>query len=633
MLYKIVNGSVNLGGNIILEDINFHIKNNEKVAIVGKNGSGKTTLLKAIIGDVSLDKGLLDDELIVISDGISNIGYVKQNIVFDDSITMLDYILGAYDDILVVESRLKKLEFKLANNYSDDLLNKYQDLCFFYQNIGGYEYKKEYELAILKFGFNDSDKYKKMKEFSYGQKMKLSFLKLVLSKPDLLLLDEPTNHLDIMAIEWLEKYLSSYSKMVIIVSHDRMFLDLVCNVTYEITNGSLVRYTGNYSFYEKEKKINYERQLKDFSRQNKEIERLQGIADRFKYKPSKASMAISKLKQIDRMTLVDRPIDDDKKGRYYSFDPKVESYRDVLKVKDLEIGYDKILSKINFSIDRGDRLGIIGENGIGKSTLLKTLVGELPKLGGKFVFGNRVEIGYFDQNVESISGDKTVLDIMIEEFSDIDVLELRNSLGSFEFYGDMVYQKVNSLSGGQKVKLLLCIIMMKRPNVLILDEVTNHLDIVSKGAIEELLLKYKGTIIFVSHDRYFIKKIATRLLVFENNTVNYYNGDYDYYLEKRELVIDDNSKEINLNNNKVTKNNYVSDFKERSKLERKLKKLEEEIEKIEQEIKNYHEEFSNEDIFNSVEKSKNVELKLKKVEELLSIKMDEWEKLLLKLER
>lgn len=624
MLYKIYNGSVTLGGNTILEDINFEVKNNERVAVIGRNGCGKTTLLRAIVGDVSIDKGLLEEEVVVTSLGISNIGYVKQELSSDDEVIMLDYILGAYDEILKVESKLKKLEGKLENSYSDKLLNQYQDLCFYYHNIGGYDYKKEYEQAILKFGFKDGDKLKKIKEFSYGQRTKIAFLKLVLSKPDLLLLDEPTNHLDINAIEWLEKYLSNYPKMLVLVSHDRMFMDLVCNVTYEIEYGSLERYAGNYSFYEKQKKINYEKNLRDFSRQQKEIERLQKIADRFRYKPSKASMAISKLKQIERMVKLDKPNSYDTRTFSGYFNPIVESYRDVLKVKGLEIGYDKVLSKVDFSLERGERLGIIGENGTGKSTFLKTLMGEIPKLSGKFVFGNRVEIGYFDQNVESLNGNDTVLDVMINEFPNINIVDIRNSLAVFEFYGDMVFQKVSSLSGGQKVKLLLCKIMKNRPNVLILDEVTNHLDIISRNAIEELLLQYKGTVIFISHDRYFVKKLATSLLVFEKGEATYYKGDYDYYLSRRELILGSVDDETTKNSNREKKE-YVSDFKVRSKLERKIKKLEEEIDKLEQEINNYHRELAKEEVYTNVEKAKSVEDKLKKVENILEFKMSEWE--------
>ena len=484
MLYKIVNGAVTLGNKTILEEIDFYIKDKDRVGIVGRNGCGKTTLLKAIIGDCELEKGLGEDDFSVTSLGINRVGYIKQDAIMDEDITMLDEILKAYEDILEVERKLKKLEELLKNNYDEKLLNKYQDLYLYYKNIGGYSYKKEYELGIKMFGFNDDDKNRKIGEFSYGQRTKIALLRLVLSKPDLLILDEPTNHLDVNAIEWLEGYLKDYSKMLIVVSHDRMLLDNICNVIYDIEYGSLVRYSGNYYYYVKNKKLNYEANLKNYERQQKEIERLRGIADRFRYKPSKASMAISKLKQIERMVKIEKPDMANNRTFISNFQPKEDSYREVLKVKDLSIGYDKELGNINFSLERGERLGIIGDNGCGKSTFLKTIMGDLPKLGGKFIFDNKVEIGYFDQNVESLDGEATVLDIMRDEFPSVDVVDLRNILGGFEFYGDMVFQKVKSLSGGQKVKLLLCKIMRQQPNVLILDEPTNHLDIISKETIE-----------------------------------------------------------------------------------------------------------------------------------------------------
>ena len=631
MLYKIINGSVTLGNKTILEEINFEVKNNEHVAVVGKNGCGKSTLLKALIGDIELDKGLGEEELDVIKLGISRLGYIRQDAIMDNSITMLAEILKAYDNILVVEKRFEKLENDLKNNYDEKLLNKYQDLYLYYKNIGGYSYKKEYETAIKMFGFSNEDKYKKLGEFSYGQRTKIALLRLVLSKPDLLILDEPTNHLDMNAIEWLEGYLRDYSKMLIVVSHDRMLIDNVCNITYEIEYGSLVKYCGNYSFYEKQKKINYEKNLKDFERQQKEIERLRGIADRFRYKPNKASMALSKLKQIERMIKIDKPTKANNRTFISSFQPKVESYRDVLKVKDLCIGYDKVLGNINFSLERGERLGIIGENGCGKSTFLKTIMGDLSKLGGKFTFGNRVEIGYFDQNVESIDGEKTVLDIMRDEFPSVDVVDLRNMLGGFEFYEDMVFQKVNSLSGGEKVKLLLCKIMRHQPNLLILDEPTNHLDIIGKETIEKLLSEYKGTVIFISHDRYFVKRLATKLLVFEGDQVKYYDGNYDYYLEKR-IVLNNDDNDLCNKNISIEKKKYVSDFKERSKLERKAKKLEEEIEKLEDKISSCHDDMMKEEVYMAINKVREIENIINELNKQLEVKMTEWEDIMKKLE-
>jgi len=633
MLYKIVNGAITLGNNTILESINFEIKTGEHVSVVGRNGCGKTTLLKAINGDIEFETGLDDDDLKVTSLGISRVGYIKQDAIMDCDITMLDEILKAYQDILEVEKRLEKLEYDISLKYDENLLNKYQDLYLHYKNIGGYEYKKEYETAISMFGFTESDKFKKIGEFSYGQRTKIAFLRLILSKPDLLLLDEPTNHLDVNAIEWLEKYLANYPKMLIIVSHDRMLIDNVCNIVYDIEYGNLVKYMGNYSYYEKEKKLEYERLTYNYDRQQKEIERLNRIVERFKYKPSKASMAMSKLKQIERMIKIDKPSKSDTRTFMSNFQPLIESYRDVLKVKDLSVGYDKVLSIISVEVERGEKLGIIGENGTGKSTFLKTIMGIIPKLGGKYVFGNRVEIGYFDQNVESLDNEKTVLEIMTDEFPKDDVVDLRTMLGSFEFYGDMVFQKVGTLSGGQKVKLLLCKIMRHQPNVLILDEPTNHLDIIGKNTIEEMLLKYKGTVIFVSHDRYLVKKLATSLLVFEDDRVDYYKGDYNYYLEKKSLIhYNENLNEYLRSNTETKSKKYVSDFKEKGKLEKRAKNLEEDIQKIENEINSLNQEMMKEEIYSNIGKIREVEVKIKKLENDLSDKMNKWEELMLELE-
>ena len=632
MLYRIENGAIVLGNKTIIEEINFLIKNREHVALVGRNGSGKSTLLRAIKGEIELSKGLGEEELEVTDFSDYTIGYIKQEALSDERKTMLEEILGAYGEILETERKLSKLEKELAFDYSDKLVNKYQDLYLYYKNIGGYDYKKEYETAIKMFGFTESDKEKKIGEFSYGQRMKIAFLRLVLSKPDLLLLDEPTNHLDIKAIEWLERYLADYSKMLVVVSHDRMFLDRVCDVVYEIEYGSLTKYVGNYSYFEKQKELDYERNLANYERQQKEFERLRKIADRFRYKPSKASMALSKLKQIERMVKIEKPREGDNRSFARQINPKVESYRDVLKVKGLKVGYDEVLGEIDFSLERGERLGIIGENGSGKSTFLKTIMGQLPKLGGKLVWGNKVELGYFDQNVSVLNDEETVLEFMRKEFPWEDTEEIRRLLGSFEFYGEMVFQKIGSLSGGQKVKLLLCKIMKSQPNVLILDEPTNHLDIISKRAIEELLFGYKGTIIFVSHDRYLIRKIATSLLVFETGRVDYYQGNYDYYLEKRSdwEKKEEEGKVLKVS---VSKEKYVSSLKERSKLERRITAVEKKIQKVEEQIEEKRREMMKEEVYIDIVRMNDLQLEVELLEQELEEKMLDWECLMQELEK
>ena len=393
MYYKIKNGSVTLGSNTVLEDIDFCIKDKEKIGIVGRNGCGKTTLLKAITGEYDIESGY--DEVEVISSGDFNIGYVKQNDGYRVDMKMLDYIKEAFLNILDMEKKLQLLEDDISKKYSEEVLNKYNELLSRYEYMGGYKYKKEIEVILNKFDFSDDDKNKYLSEFSGGQFTKLSLIRLLLSKPDLLILDEPTNHLDIKAIEWLEEYLSNYKGTIVLVSHDRMFLDNVCNVIYEIEYGTLTRYSGYYSYFIKKKEEDYLRNLKDYERQQQEIKRLQDIADRFRYKPTKAGMAMSKLKQIERMKLIDKPDKANTKSFKINFSPEMNSYRDVLRVKNLSIGYDRELCKLSFDVERGDKLGIIGENGIGKSTFLKTIMGEVSSLGGKFIFGDRVKLVTF----------------------------------------------------------------------------------------------------------------------------------------------------------------------------------------------------------------------------------------------
>ena len=639
MLYRIRNGAITLGNKTILEEINFEVKNQERIAIVGRNGCGKTTLLRAIVGEVELEEGLLEEDFSVTILGNPKVCYISQNLIGNDSTLMIDEILKAYDEIIRVEKRLETISKRLELEYDEQLLNEYQDLHLFYQTIGGYSYRKEYEMALLKFGFQESDKHKKLKEFSYGQRTKISFLRLILSKPDLLLLDEPTNHLDISAIEWLEGYLKDYPKAMVVVSHDRMFLDSVCNVTYEILYGRIVRYSGNYSFYLKEREKNYEKELKDFEWQQKEMVRLNKIVERFRYKPTKASMALSKLKQIERMTKLECPREYDTRTFSTKFSPRIESYLEVLKVRHLEFGYERSLGCIDFTLKRGERLGIIGENGTGKSTFLKTLMGIVSPISGKYSFGGKVEIGYFDQNVESLNGEDTVLEAIKKEFPWEGEMELRNSLGSFEFRGDMVFQKVSSLSGGQKVKLLLCIIMRHQPNVLILDEPTNHLDIVGRETIEKLLFQYKGTIIFVSHDRYFIQKLATCLLVFEEYGVTFYQGDYSRYLdmkrdlEKRHQELPDISFKKNETLQKDNHKETYFSLKEQSKLKRKIDKVEDEIQKLENEIQECHQELLKEEVYTDLLKSREFGEQLERLKTLLQERMEVWEFLSLELEK
>ncbi len=616
MYYKISNGSVTLSGNTILEDINFKVSDNEKIGIVGRNGSGKTTLLKAIVGEIDLENGY--DDLKVESVGDYKVGYVKQNIDNNLNIKMIDYIVDAYSNLTDIEKNMKKLENKMISGYDENIVNKYNDLISKYEYLGGYTYKKEYEVALKKFGFSESDKDKLLSEFSGGQLTKLSLVKLLLSKPDLLILDEPTNHLDINTIEWLEDYLKNYNKSIIIVSHDRMFLDNVCNVIYDIEYGTLKRYNGNYTYFVNKKHEDYIKQERDYETQQKEIKRLQAIADRFKYKPSKASMAMSKLKQIERMVKIDKPQKENNRTFKTNFSPNQESYRDVLKVKNLSIGYDKELSRVTFNVERKDKLGIIGENGIGKSTLLKTIMGFISPLGGKYTFGDKVNIGYFSQQLDNIDPSKTIYEEIDNAFPSMSPTEIRSLLGAFDFHGDEVFKKISSLSGGEKVRVSLCKILNSRPNVLILDEPTNHLDIINKNTIEKMLKEYNGTIIMVSHDRYLIKNVCTKLLVFNKNEVVLYNYGYDEYLEKRKVI-----KESEI----IKKENKVSKKEVNINLTKEINKIEKVIDNKEKELAKLNKELLKEEVYMDISKAKSIQEKIEKITKEIEIKTKEWEDL------
>ncbi len=660
MNYRITNGSVEFGAETILEQINIEIKDKEKIAIIGRNGAGKSTLLKAIINNEMLTEGSGEEKFNIYKEGNPVIGYLKQMEFEDDSITMIDEILKVYKPMIDLEKKIDMLVEKMQFDKSNELANEYSKAMDRYEFLDGYTYKKEYETAINKFGFSEQDKFKKISEFSGGQRTKIAFIKLLLSKPDILLLDEPTNHLDVTTIEWLEQYLKNYPKSVVIVSHDRMFLDKIVSKVYEIEYGEITEYSGNYTFFEHQKKVNYERQLKDYEYQQKEIKRLNDIVTRFKYKPTKAKMAMSKLKQIERMVKIEEPNRYDLTTFKTNFIVEKQSGKDVIYAKDLEIGYTSSIQKISFNLYKGQKLAVIGENGIGKSTLLKTLVGTIKKVNGEFQFGHNVTIGYFDQQMALLDSEKTVLEDFANEFPDLTTTQLRNSLAAFMFYGEDVFKKINMLSGGEKVRLQLCKILKKGLNLLILDEPTNHMDIIGKESLELLLKEYTGSIIFVSHDRFFVNKIADSLLIFKKENVTYFDGTYEEYqkneLEKNGEKIDlketkikkvkeensnvkaSNIKESNIeetnvekskvkdNNIKKANNTYLMQ-KEKNKALAKTKKIEREITDLENQIKEYNEQLLDESNFSDYEKLAEIQNKIEECNTLIESKMQEWEEL------
>lgn len=620
MKIKLNNISVSFGENTVLNNINFVVNDNDKVALIGRNGCGKSTLIKVITGEQEIDNSSTGDNANKIEKiGSFKVGQVKQ-ITFDDENESLEgEILKAYSNILNVKKQMEELEKILENNSTEKLCEKYTKLCEEYDRIGGYTYKIEYNKALKNFGFSEEDKYKKISEFSGGQRTKIALIKLLLSKPDMLILDEPTNHLDILAIEWLEKYLQDYKKAIIVVSHDRAFLDKFVNVVYEIERGKITRYVGNYTKFVKDKELAYQKQLKEYNAYTQEVNRLQNLVDRFRYKATKASMTQSKIKQIDRIEVVEKPEIADMKAFSANIELNRESSTLVLRAEDLVIGYDKPLATLNFRLNKGDRLGIIGGNGIGKSTLLRTIMEKVPPLGGKLIFGTNLDIGYFDQQtVTSNIQSQTILNNYLDAFPHLSNGEARSDLGAFMFTQEDVYKNMQDLSGGELVRLALCKIFKKHPNFLILDEPTNHLDIVGKEALENLLLKYKGTILFVSHDRYFVNKLATSLIKFENGKAEFIKSTYQELKEQEakqeqdkpapnaEKLLND-IKEIQEDKPKV--NDYILQ-KEKARNDAMAKKIERDIKTLESEIAKLQVEFQSPEICSDFKKLMEIETEI-----------------------
>ena len=493
MLYQISNGTMYFGANDVFENIDFQINENEKVAIVGKNGCGKSTLLKIILGELELSSG----EIHKSKDAV--IGYLKQNAFVDETHTAYDELMEVFKDLIAMEKELNELSLQLENSHDEKLIEKYASMQTQFDYLGGYTYHSEVKTIFNGFGFENDDIYRPLNSFSGGEKTKIGFAKLLLSKPDLLLLDEPTNHLDLRTIEWLETYLSKYNKAMILVSHDRAFLDKTVNTVYEIEYGSMKKYAGNYTSYAKQKKENLLRQETLYKYQQKDIKRLEELIEKFRYKKNKAAFAQSKIKYLERMERIEDPRKADTKTFNARFVCDKRGGKNVLSLQDYEVGYNnKPLIKLNLEIQRGDRICIMGDNGTGKSTLLKSIIDEIPSLGGYKMLGHQIEIGYFDQNMAQFTSGNTVLEELWNEHPEMDMYEVRSVLGAFLFTADEVFKEVNVLSGGEKVRLNLAKLMLKKANFLILDEPTNHLDILCKEALEKCLREYDGTILFVS---------------------------------------------------------------------------------------------------------------------------------------
>lgn len=510
MLYQITDGTVSVGGHVILSHVDFEIKGNEKIALVGRNGAGKTTLLKLIAGELSLDRDDRRQGAGVTSSRRLTVGMLKQQAFSDREQTVEKILLAAcpFRDTFARER---------------------------------FEYEQEYDRIFTGFGFARADKQKKIGDFSGGEQTKIALIRLLLEKPDILLLDEPTNHLDIATIQWLEQYLKWYEHAVVLVSHDRFFLDQVAEAVVEVSDGKLTRYAGNYSEYRTEKRKRIERQQKAWERRKEEEDRLNGVIERFRHKPTKASFARAKKKQLERMERVEKPVEDDVHLFTGNIEPLIPGSKWVFEAEHLKIGYDRPLLEITLRIRRGQKLGILGANGAGKSTFLKTVAGLLQPFQEKdrsverrCVLGNNITIGYFDQHSAEIQSDKSVAEHFHDLFPALTEKEVRNILGMYLFTGKLASRRVSDLSGGEKARLVLAELLQSRPNFLVLDEPTNHMDVQAKETLESAFQAYQGTILFVSHDRYFIRQVAQSVLIFEETGPMYYPFGYEHYLEKRQ---------------------------------------------------------------------------------------------------
>lgn len=600
MLIQLNNITKNFVVNEIFSNVKMEINDKDRIAIVGRNGAGKSTLLKIISGELSFDSG----ERTVSKN--TTIGYLSQEFIVREDLSIYEEMITCFDEIISLEANLEKLSYELTpENIEKDpsLLDRFDRLQNEVLTHKDYHYKSKIESVLYGLDFTKDVFDKKISTFSGGEKTRLSMAKLLLSEPDLLILDEPTNHLDMENVAWLENYLSSYNGAIVIVSHDRYFLDKVVNVVYNLEFGKLKKYVGNYSKFLKQYEEDYEKQLKEFTSQQKDIKRLEEFVQKNIARASTSKMAKSRQKVLDKMELIDNPKKDDKAANI-EFKIKEQSGRDVLMIENLKVGYDgkQVGNAYNFSVYKGDRIAIVGRNGIGKSTLIKTIAKKQNAIGGSVHYGSKVSLGYYDQKQAEFESSKTILNELWDEYPLMKEAEVRTVLGRFLFRGDSVLKIVRDLSGGEKARLQLAKLMLEKNNLLVLDEPTNHLDITSKQVLEDALENYEGTIVFVSHDRYFINKIANKVLDITGDDYSIYLGNYDYYLEKREQELiakklkEEKTEEVQ---EKVT-NDYVLGKEEKKrirKLERTREELLEKIESLEEKVSLVNNELTKEEVY------------------------------------
>ncbi|OQR58618.1 ABC transporter ATP-binding protein [Bacillus sp. CDB3] len=629
------------GAETILANIKLEVQTKDRIALVGRNGAGKSTLLKIIAGELSHDGG----EIIKPKD--VSMGYLAQNTGLETSLTIWDEMLTVFTHLQQMETKLRRLEQEMGKeeNFSnaaiyEKLLADYDQLQLDYKDQGGYQYEADIRSILSGLGFPVEMHQTTISTLSGGQKTRLALGKLLLTKPNLLILDEPTNHLDIETLTWLEQYLQGYPGAILIVSHDRYFLDKLVTQVYEISNKESRRFVGNYSKYLDLKSALYEQEMKRYEKQQDEIAKLEDFVQKNIARASTTKRAQSRRKQLDRMELLTRPLGDSKSA-FFHFDIEKQSGNDVLQVKDATIGYDEdpIIEHVTMRLTRGDSVALVGPNGIGKSTLLKSLVNKLPLLNGDVSFGSNVSVGYYDQEQANLTSSKRVLNELWDEYPLQPEKEIRTILGNFLFTGDDVLKPVSSLSGGQKARLALAKLMMQKSNLLILDEPTNHLDLNSKEILENALIDYPGTLLFVSHDRYFINRVTTTVVELSTEGAQEYLGDYDYYVEKKNEMIERaefEQQEQQENQAPVQKTvaqeklNYLEE-KERKQLERqrtrKIEELEQNIVEFEEEIATLEDQLCLPEIYADYEKASEITSKKQTLQEQLEACMAEWEEL------
>ncbi len=621
------------GIDVILKNISFNINDGEKVGLIGANGAGKSTLFKILTSQMEYDGG----ELFI--DKSKKVGYLSQSLALESDNTIYDELLMVFENLLNMEKKLKILEEKMnepydisKEEYHNKIIKDYTTLTELYTNNGGYTYKGEISRVLKGLGFNEEDFDKCINILSGGQKTRVALCKLLLTKPDILLLDEPTNHLDLDAIEWLEEYLKSYKGSIVIISHDRFFLDAVTTKTLELIGGIVEIYNGNYTTFIDLKKKNYEIALKAFSLQQAEIKRQEDIIARYKSFNREKSIkaAESRQKALDKMDRIDAPIKEKKASRI-EFETEIKSGNDVLYVENLSksFGEKTLFTNVNMDIKRESKIAIIGENGRGKTTLFKIIMDKVPSDSSIKVLGKNVHLGYYDQEQSNLNEDKTILDEVWDDFPKMTTTEIRNALAAFLFTGDDVFKKIKTLSGGEKCRINLLKLMLSKCNFLLLDEPTNHLDIVSREALEDAILSYDGTVLVISHDRYFLNKVINKIFELREDGIKEYLGNYSYYVDKKKNPL---RFEVEEEYDGITKTQMKLDKKkkkEQEKLEREkknhIKSIEDKISTLENELEKLQNQLCIEEVYSNPEESQRVNKEISDIETELESLYEEWE--------